>query len=136
MREITFDHIAKTIREVLQNQREVVFAYIFGSAVSGSTREGSDIDVAVYLLPEHQEQFFDIRLKLMEQLTRSQSREVDVVILNTAPPFLAYVVLKEGRRCFERDRGARIDFELNALNAYFDYKPVLERYHSHLRNPV
>ena len=136
MEEIKLGHIARTICEVLQNQREVLFAYIFGSAVSGNTRKGSDIDVAVYLLPERREQFFDIRLELIEQLTRSLHREVDVIILNTAPPFLAYVVLKEGRRCFERDRGARIDFELNALNAYFDYKPVLEQYHNHLRDSV
>lgn len=121
------------IAEVLESEERVLFAYIFGSTATGTERKGSDVDVALYLVPESAEGSFDIRLELMEKLTRAISKDVDVVVLNAASPFLRYVALKEGQLVLERAQGARIDFELKALNEYFDYKPIMEMYHNRLR---
>lgn len=131
-----FSQIEKTMKETLQTQKEVLFGYVFGSTATGNTRKGSDVDMAVYLAPEIKPRFFDIRLELLEKLTRAFRREADVVILNTAAPFVKYVVLKEGKLVFERNQDARIDFELKALNEYFDYKPVLKQYRDRLRASV
>lgn len=131
-----FTQIEKTVKETLQMQRGILFGYVFGSTVTGNTRKGSDIDVAMYLSPEIKPRFFDIRLELLEKLTRAFRKEADVVILNTAVPFLRYVVLKEGKLVFERNQEARIDFELKTLNEYFDYKPVLKQYRDRLRVSV
>ncbi|MCD5396379.1 MAG: nucleotidyltransferase domain-containing protein [Candidatus Pacebacteria bacterium] len=62
------------------------------------------------------------------EFSRFLGREVDVVILNTASPFLRFVVIKEGKLIYEKDKSQRIDFELKSLNEYFDYKPILELY--------
>jgi len=59
-------------------------------------------------------------------------KETDVLILNTAFPFLRYVVLKEGKLIFDRDESQRIDFELKSINEYFDFRPVLEKYNNRL----
>ena len=136
MEQKDFAVIAEKIKEVLLGQREVVFAYVFGSTATGKARKGSDVDVAVYLAPQKKAGFFDVRLKLLELLSRAIPGEADVLVLNTAAPFLKYVVLKEGRLVFERDPEVRLDFELKALNEYFDYKPILEMYHNRLRTSV
>lgn len=136
MEQRDFIQIGSTVRETLQSHEEVLFCYVFGSLATGTARKGSDVDVAVYLAPEYQKRFFDIRLDLTEQLTRALSREVDIVVLNTAAPFLKYAILKEGKLVFERDREARINFELKALNEYFDYRPILKQYRDRLRTSV
>ena len=133
MEQKDFTTIAAKVREVLLGQEEAVFAYVFGSTATGKTRKTSDVDIAVYLAPQEKTKFFDIRLKLLELLTRAIPSQADVLVLNTAAPFLRYVVLKEGKLVFERNPEARLDFELKALNEYFDYKPILEQYRNRLR---
>lgn len=54
--------------------------------------------------------------------------EVDLVVLNAASPDLVHRVLRDGILLLERDRPARIAFEVRARNAYFDLQPVLARY--------
>lgn len=127
---------AGPIAEILNTQEEVLFGYVFGSAITGGHRPGSDVDIAVYLDPERRSGWFNIRLELLEKLTRALRKEADVVVLNTAAPFLRYVALREGALVFERSPSARIDFELKALNEYFDYQPILEQYQARLRASV
>lgn len=43
-------------------------------------------------------------------------RQTDLVVLNDAPPRLQHQVLKHGRRIFERDRAARVEFEVRGQN--------------------
>ena len=50
------------------------------------------------------------------------------VILNDAPPDLAYPVLRDGLVLLERDRAARLQFEVRTRNRYFDLVPFLTRY--------
>ena len=50
------------------------------------------------------------------------------VNLDSAPPDLIHRVLRDGILVLDRDRAARIRFEVAARNAYFDLKPFLDRY--------
>ena len=125
--------IAKT-RQTLFGFEGVDFAYLFGSSARGDMIQSSDVDVAVYVNPVRKSDFFDIRLKLMEALTRATHKSMDVTILNTAPPFLKYVAIKEGILLFERDYGRRVEFELKSANEYFDYKPTIKLYREQLKN--
>lgn len=130
------DKSKKFIREALQKffrqQKEVVFCYLFGSHATGHAIAKSDVDVAVYLDPLQKQDQFEKRLELIAELSKFLKKEVDVIVLNTAPPFLKHVVLKEGVLLFDRDTSSRIDFELKAANEYFDYKPTLELYNQRL----
>lgn len=136
MKQNDTSHIRQNIADVLREQGDVLFGYLFGSVATGTARVKSDIDIAVYLRPESKDRFFDIRLSLMEKLTRALSREADVIVLNTASPLLKYVVLQEGVCVFRNDEESRIAFELKATNEYIDYKPVLKQYYNRLRAPV
>lgn len=124
--------IVEASKKFFRREKEVVFAYLFGSQATGHAIAKSDVDIAVYLDPKKKQNQFEKRLALIAGLSKQLKKEADVVILNTAPPFLTHVVLKEGILLFDRDPSKRIDFELKATNEYFDYKPTLELYNQRL----
>ncbi len=105
------------------DQPDVVAAYLFGSMVSGRARPGSDVDVAVLLSAELDgETRFWRRLGLMGEVEDACGREADVVVLNDAPPILQHQVLRYGRLVYERDRAARVAFEVEAGKVYADFE--------------
>jgi predicted nucleotidyltransferase len=108
----------------LKTQPDLVAAYLFGSLVKGRAHPRSDVDIAILLIPMDSEAAFDRRLRLMECLRPYADREVDVIVLNTAPPLLQHQVIKHGRLLYERDRLARAEFEVRAGKVYADLKPM------------
>ncbi len=110
----------------LATQPDVIAAYLFGSLAQGRARPQSDIDVAILLVPMDSGAAFDRRLRLMEQLRPYADREVSVVVLNIAPPILQNQVLRHGRLLYERDRLARVEFEVRAGQVYADLKPMYD----------
>ena len=122
---ITFNELATALREYLVSQSDVVAGYIFGSMAQGRARPGSDVDVAVLLSDDLDgEARFMRRLRLMNEVSDVCGREADVIVLNDAPPLLQHQVLKHGRLVFERDRAARVEFEVRAGKIYADLKPM------------
>jgi predicted nucleotidyltransferase len=107
---------------------DVVALYLFGSVARGSASAESDIDLGV-LLAGRPAATLDGRLADYEAaLERALGRPVQIVILNDAPPDLAYRVLRDGRVLLERDRAARLRFEVRTRNLYFDLLPYLTQY--------
>ena len=109
---------------------EVVSLYLFGSSARARKTKESDIDIAV-LIDESAVKKTDLerfRKEYYEASPRFSLRPVDIVILNTAPPFLKYQVLKKGRILFERERNLRVRFTEKAINEYLDYKPIQDIY--------
>jgi predicted nucleotidyltransferase len=102
--------------------------WLFGSVARGTARPDSDVDVAV-LLGRRPEKTLDAQpFDLQAELSRVLGREVDVVVLDDAPPDLAHRVLRDGRLVFEADPSARIAFQVRSRNEYFDLLPVLREY--------
>ncbi|HZX50322.1 MAG TPA: nucleotidyltransferase domain-containing protein [Candidatus Paceibacterota bacterium] len=116
------EFIQSTLQGFFDNEKEVLFAYLFGSHATGHAIAKSDVDIAVYLNPKNKQDQFEKRLELIAALTKLLKKEVDVIVLNMASPFLKHVVFKEGTLVFDRDASSRIDFDLKSLNEYFDYK--------------
>jgi len=116
----------------LKKEEAILFCYLFGSRAYGKSLSRSDIDLALYLDEKKCKDLFEKRLELIAKISKILKKEADITTLNTAPPFLKYVVLKEGKLIFERDKEKRIDFELKSINEYFDFKPILERYYQRL----
>jgi len=105
----------------------VLAAYVFGSTVSGRARETSILDVAVLLDGDSSPgRSKERRLELGCVLDASIERPVHLVILNGASPVLQVQVLRGGRLIYERDRRARIDFEVEAGKTYADLRPMCE----------
>ena len=113
--------------DCLSAQPDVLAAYLFGSHATGQARPGSDVDVAVLLSGEDEVERFERRLRLMGEVEEALGRRpADVVVLNDAPPLLIHQVLKHGRLIYERDRAARVEFEVRAGKIYSDLRPMRE----------
>lgn len=132
MRKENQQNIIKSLRKILLKEEGILFCYLFGSLAYENFISKSDIDLAVYLDEKKCKDLFEKRLELITRTSRALKKDVDIVILNTASLFLKYVVLKEGKLVFEKDKEKRIDFELKSINEYFDFKPILEMYHKKL----
>lgn len=115
------------LTKYLAAQPDVIAAYLFGSRATGRARAESDVDVAVLLNEEDSAARFERRLQMMVEVSDVCGREADVIVLNDVPPILQNQVLRYGRLLFERDRRARVEFEVLSRRIYFDYKPVLDR---------
>lgn len=103
-------------------------AYLFGSLARGEAGAGSDVDVAVLFEVDPPRTLDGLYLDLADDLTGALRRPVDLVVLNHAPVDLVHRVLRDGVLVVERDRSARIRFEVRARNRYFDLLPHLQRY--------
>jgi predicted nucleotidyltransferase len=117
------------LRACLQDApSEVVCAWLFGSEARGEAGARSDVDVAVLYVAPPASRLDAGPLDLEGRLEHALGRPVQVVVLNRAPADLVHRVLRDGRLLLERDRAARIRFEVERRNEYFDLAPLRARY--------
>jgi len=123
------DSISEAIRQVVQTgHRDVVSVYLFGSSARGTRRSDSDVDVGVLVEGQPPRTFAGLRLDLEGELERALGHEVQLVVLNNAPPDLVHRILRDGRLLLDRDPSMRIRFETSARREYFDVLPYVRRY--------
>lgn len=118
------------LNDYFSKRNDIIAAYLFGSQARGRIGKLSDIDVAVLLDGDWNKQgMFKTRLEILGELSDLLRREdIDVVILNEAPPLLAHRILKEGKLLHSRTEKKRLDYEVRAILRYLDWKPFLEKY--------
>ena len=119
----------KDLMEIFK-ENKVSFAYLFGSQANGGFGKDSDVDIAVMLPFEmKKEERFDLRLKLMGEISKILKKKVDVVVLNdTNSLFFKYVIIKEGKIIYRESELSPAEFESKTLGMYFDFRPFLEEY--------
>lgn len=105
-----------------RSEAGVVAAYLFGSQARGAPGPLSDVDLAVWLDPHLAPTARHTRqLELMgaaNELLRTS--EVQVVILNDAPPLLAQRVLAARTLLADNEPGLRVKLEVKAIERYLD----------------
>lgn len=118
------------LEKYFARRTDVIAAYVFGSQAKGSVGPLSDVDVAVLVQNAvNKKELFQRKLEIAGELSDFLKREdIDVVLLNNAPPLIAHRVLKEGRLLFSRDEKTRLEHEVKAVMRYLDWKPFLEKY--------
>lgn len=112
----------------------IVCVYLYGSVARGESRRDSDIDIAVLYVEEPPPTLDGLGLDLGSALEQYMGQPVDVVVLNRAPVDLIHRVFRDGRLICDRDPSARIRFEVQARNAYFDLLPYLREYRRVIRS--
>ena len=121
--------LQERLAKSLSGRDEVLEAYLFGSHATQRAQAHSDVDVAVYV-EERQigtvpyGYAADLASALMAALGRN---DVDVVVLNHAPPLLYHRVLRDGIRLFCRNPRATTAREGYALSRYCDFVPQLAK---------
>jgi predicted nucleotidyltransferase len=121
--------LKKSLADILKKQK-VVLAYIFGSQATGKTGPLSDIDIAVYFDENlSSDEQFALRLQVLgDIMDLFKTNEIDLVVLNDAPPLLAHRILKEGLVVFSDNEKVRLEYEVKTVLNYLDWKPYLDKY--------
>lgn len=111
---------------------------MFGSVATGRARPDSDVDVAVLVdTAARRVPVLEYRLDLMADLGAALHRnDVEVVVLNEAPPLLAHRVLSRGVLVFERSKSARVRFQVRTAARYLDRIPMIETHIRRLKRRV
>lgn len=127
------NEVAERLRTAFENARPagVVLVILFGSHAAGRAHRESDVDVGVLLdwsaFPGHRERF-DERVRLSSWLAGElRTRDVDVVVLNDAPPLLGRHVATQGIRVFCSDPEAAHAFVRDVQLRAADLLPFLRR---------
>ncbi len=117
------------LTRALEPRPEILDAYLFGSRARGDAGALSDIDVAVFIdedLAEPGPYGYDAKL-ITDLMTELGTNDIDVVLLNRAPPLLYHRVLRDGKLLVTRDPRATTTRAGYALSRYFDFIPQLKK---------
>ncbi len=111
----------------LEEKREILFAYVYGSFMQGPFR---DIDIAVSLADGSIGLSDPLRyeLTLAQELEEATGVPIDVRVLTVAPLSFAFTVLRTGEILVSRDEEARCEFVCRILAEYHDFSYHRERY--------
>ena len=113
----------------LQVDESVVAVYLFGSSITGETKNASDIDLA-FLLDEQAYKSDPISAMSPAYLIAAGiamhfDKETDVTILNSSSLELSYEIMVTGKYIYEADPEGRLDYGNKIRGMYFDFKPFL-----------
>ncbi|TJX15176.1 nucleotidyltransferase domain-containing protein [Tissierella creatinini] len=115
--------LIKICKDVLIEYDNIIFAYIFGSFVTGNFRNDSDIDIAIYIKEDiSSEVYMEIKMKLTEIC----KREIDLIILNSATTLLKFEIYKNNILLFAKDKNKESGFKIKTLFEYNDMKRYLD----------
>lgn len=118
--------VSKLVGE-LENRREIVFAYLYGSFVEGELFQ--DIDIALYVneVQVRKERVLEYEISLAVELQRMLAKPFDVKVLNCAPLGFQYYATT-GKLLFARDDEKRVDFLTRVRCLYLDFQIESQKY--------
>lgn len=109
------------LEKFLENDPNIILAFIFGSAAVGRQRKGSDIDMGIYF--SQPPEGLDL-LDFINALSEAAGKDVDVVVLNNASAFLRHQVMKNKINLIIKDRRVYMRFREKTISDYDEYKYV------------
>lgn len=125
--------IPKKLQRYFDERPELGIAsvYLFGSHAAGRAHRESDVDLGILLLWERyptSRDRFEARVDLISDLGAALGRnDLDVVILNDAPPLFGRRIVYEGRRVFLGDPAADRIFVRDVQLRAADLEPWLKK---------
>jgi predicted nucleotidyltransferase len=114
---------------------DALAVYLYGSEARGTADASSDIDLAILYARPPARTLDALPLEIESALERRVGRPVQIVVLNDAPADLVHRILRDGRLLVDRDRAARIRFEVRARNEFFDLELIREQYRHPAKRP-
>jgi len=114
------------------SKHPVLFAYLYGSYATGVVHPFSDLDIGIYIDKVPDSKHLELELSLSLEIDANIESVVasEVRIINNLPLVILGKTITEGALIYSRDEIIRVDFETSVRSAYFDFLPVIQRYHS------
>jgi len=130
IKEITIDEIKNTLNGYLQKHPEIEVAYIFGSLAQGKTNALSDIDIAIITDSQqinNKTYRYGYKAEILTDLIKLfKTNNIDLVILNKANTLLKHRVLHNGILIYSKNERERINFQIDTINKYNDFKQLIK----------
>ncbi|GFP25643.1 hypothetical protein HKBW3S25_01123 [Candidatus Hakubella thermalkaliphila] len=125
---IKYEELPKNILSRIQNLKNVllqdgniIFAYLFGGLTKGEVKDLSDIDIAVYL--KDTGNLAGYKLQLFDRLSNALgTSELDLVMLNTVSLSIAGRILQNKKLLIDKEPFRRHIYESVTLREFFDFK--------------
>jgi predicted nucleotidyltransferase len=109
------------VQQLLERERRVIFAYLFGGMASGRVTPLSDVDIAVYV--SNDSDLSAYKLELFDKLTGVLgTAELDLIILNSAPLSLSGRIVRNRKVLVDKDHHRRYEYESIILRKFFDFR--------------
>ena len=126
---ISIRKLKRVLNAIFKDLKEIKLAYLYGSYALGYQTEFSDIDIGILLNENFNPNYlYTIELSLKIEIMFDYRINIDLRILNGAPPRFLFEVIKNGIIIFMRDKDFFHEFEIKVLSEYQDIKPMLKFY--------
>ena len=115
--------IPNLIKDVARD-KDAVALYAFGGLARNSLKPLSDLDFGMLLSCRMDKyQRIEKHNELIGLFTDSlKTDEIDLIIMNDAPPNMAFQILKTGKLLYCSDKSALTDFRDHLVKFYLDFK--------------
>ncbi|MEW6376157.1 MAG: nucleotidyltransferase domain-containing protein [Thermodesulfobacteriota bacterium] len=110
--------MVEKLKGYFESREDIYFAFLFGSHVMGKTFRESDIDVAIYFKDGYS---FNSIKKIWGELEEILGKDLDLVVLNTAPPLIGYTAIR-GKSIAINDYRVYLDYMLSVSQESEDFR--------------
>jgi len=110
--------MVEKLKEYFGSREDICFAFLFGSHVLGKTFQESDVDIAIYFKEGYS---FEPTKKIWGELEEILGKDVDLVVLNTAPPLIGYTAIR-GKAIATNDYRMYLDYMLSVSQEAEDFR--------------
>jgi len=127
--QLTDDDVARlraAVAAELASCPDVVAAYHYGSSARRQPARDIDIGLVVDRAAMRSVDVDGIAERIAARCGRPVD-DLDVRIVNDADSVFLGNLMREGKRCYERDQRGRVAFEVQAMNSWLDFQPAWDR---------
>jgi hypothetical protein len=120
------DKMLQKLLARVQQDEDVLAAFLFGSVVRGEQLYSSDIDLCLVLAPNPLP--FEPAALSHKRLDYLKDFSFDIQIFQQLPIYVRRRVLKEGRLLFVRDESRLYELAIRTAQAFEDFRPIYLSY--------
>jgi hypothetical protein len=126
----------KSIERIAKKYR-IILVYLFGSKARNTDSKISDIDIAVLLENNEEDDLKDLILALIFEFSKLfKSDKIDLLLLNRASLAIQYRVISEGKILYQINSELRYNYEEKVVKLYLDFKKFEEEYYKAMHQRV